>query len=217
MTTASEHYFFRLISGNVLIIALVFTVAGVVSYHSLNAAYLHEIETHQLEMTGVAKEFMESLCTSDEQADRLCKQFVAAAAAHPAGSGQGGLSEMPLRLTVIAADGRVLGDSHSDPAAMPNHKTADRPEVIQALEGQTGVDTRKSGTLAIEYRYVAMPLSRDGHLVGAVRVAMPVVAITHVQTVVRNILLWTGIVSVVAFALLGALVEWVWQGLKKRA
>src|SRR5919106_1536038 len=37
------------------------------------------------------------------------------------------------RATLIAADGLVLADSHSDPAVMENH--ASRPEVQDALNG----------------------------------------------------------------------------------
>ncbi len=41
-----------------------------------------------------------------------------------------------LRLTLIARDGTVLGDSEADPATLDNH--ADRPEVAQALAGHEG-------------------------------------------------------------------------------
>jgi hypothetical protein len=49
-----------------------------------------------------------------------------------------------MRVTVITADERVLGDSHSDPARMVNHKTEDRPEVLAALAGKPGRHLRQS-------------------------------------------------------------------------
>ena len=45
------------------------------------------------------------------------------------------------RVTLIALDGRVLGDSAELPELMENH--ADRPEVIDAAAGQRGVSLRR--------------------------------------------------------------------------
>lgn len=75
------------------------------------------------------------------------------------------------RLTLIAADGRVIGDSSHDPAAMPNH--GDRPEVRRALAGEVGVSRRFSQTLRTHLLYVAIPLRREGRVAGVVRVARP--------------------------------------------
>lgn len=63
------------------------------------------------------------------------------------------------RITVIAVDGEVRADSASDPAQMENH--ADRPEVVQALRGELGVDSRLSETVGVSFRYVALPVA-DG-------------------------------------------------------
>ena len=60
-----------------------------------------------------------------------------------------------MRLTVVAADGRVLGDSHELAEVMDNH--ADRPEVVAALAGTTGTSTRYSSTLGHQRMYVAVP------------------------------------------------------------
>jgi two-component system phosphate regulon sensor histidine kinase PhoR len=58
------------------------------------------------------------------------------------------------RITVILADGIVVGDSVEDPALMDNH--ADRPEIIAALAGQIGRSTRYSSTLDHQRMYVAV-------------------------------------------------------------
>ncbi len=76
------------------------------------------------------------------------------------------------RLTLIAADGTVLGDSDGDPASMENHAT--RPEVVQALRDGSGESQRRSATLDKELLYVAVPMARDGAVIGVVRVALPV-------------------------------------------
>ncbi len=63
-----------------------------------------------------------------------------------------------LRVTFIDAKGKVLADSAADASQMATH--ADRPEVVKALNGETGTDTRVSSTLGIETIYAAR-LVRD--------------------------------------------------------
>lgn len=63
--------------------------------------------------------------------------------------------EIGSRITVIAVDGTVLADSVRDPVTMENH--AARPEVVAALTGSVGVDSRLSETVGISFRYVAIP------------------------------------------------------------
>lgn len=74
------------------------------------------------------------------------------------------------RATIIDHSGKVLADSEADSAVMENHAT--RPEFVEALEGQTGQNSRKSHTLGIDFRYVAAPTS-----FGAVRLAYPLSSI----------------------------------------
>jgi two-component system phosphate regulon sensor histidine kinase PhoR len=76
-----------------------------------------------------------------------------------------------MRITFIAPDGVVLGDSHDDPAIMENH--ADRPEIKQAIASGFGASTRYSPTLRQRMFYVALPLERAEGVVGIVRVAIP--------------------------------------------
>jgi len=64
-----------------------------------------------------------------------------------------------LRVTIVAADGTVLGDSAQDASTMENH--AGRPEIAAALRGVTGSDTRLSATQGIEQMYVAVPATLD--------------------------------------------------------
>lgn len=93
---------------------------------------------------------------------------------------------------------------------MANHKTPDRPEILRALEGQTGEDMRRSETLGVPHRYVAMPIRQGGQVVGAVRVSLPVVAISEGEAVIQQTILWTVVMGMVVFALVGALVNWIW-------
>ena len=66
------------------------------------------------------------------------------------------------RVTLVALDGRVLGDSAvsgADLAAMENHAT--RPEVREALTSGRGVSIRHSATVGQDFLYVAVPVRRD--------------------------------------------------------
>ena len=75
-----------------------------------------------------------------------------------------------LRVTLIAIDGSVLGDSRSEPATMENH--AERPEFVQALGGKVATAFRASPTLGIDMAYAAAPVMVEGQIAGALRVAM---------------------------------------------
>ncbi len=70
------------------------------------------------------------------------------------------------RLTIVARDGSVLGDSEADPRQMDNH--LDRPEVAAALSGKRGSSIRLSPTVRVKFLYVAVPYPE-----GALRLAVP--------------------------------------------
>ncbi len=75
-----------------------------------------------------------------------------------------------LRITVIAPDGTVLGDSDMDPRGMESH--AGRPEVLAALAGGISTSMRNSTTLGLKMAYAAAPLFDGGNVAGILRVAM---------------------------------------------
>jgi two-component system phosphate regulon sensor histidine kinase PhoR len=104
------------------------------------------------------------------------------------------------RVTIIAADGTVLGESDEDPAQMDNH--ASRPEIRQAaLEGQ-GSSIRYSQTLGADMLYAAVPLEMDGEIVGYARLALPLQLVqANVDQLQRAILIAALIAAVVAIVL----------------
>ena len=96
--------------------------------------------------------------------------------------------ETATRITVIHFSGEVWGDSDEDPQKMENH--AGRPEVKAALRGDRGVFTRYSDTLQQEMMYVAIPLEKDGEIVGVVRTSISVSEIdTTLGSINRKIVL----------------------------
>lgn len=91
------------------------------------------------------------------------------------------------RISFIAADGTVLGDS-SVPAArvreIKNHR--DRPEMIAAMAGGRGRDVRVSETTGERFLYTAVPARLGGKTVGVVRAAYPLTAIEEKEARVRH-------------------------------
>ena len=79
------------------------------------------------------------------------------------------------RLTVVLPDGKVVGDSWESPERMENH--ADRPEIIDALDGRPGVSLRYSQTIKETLRYAAVPIRRGDKTIGVIRAAIPLSAI----------------------------------------
>jgi two-component system, OmpR family, phosphate regulon sensor histidine kinase PhoR len=82
--------------------------------------------------------------------------------------------EIHARITFIAGDGTVRGDSEV-PAkllgTLENH--LDRPEVRDALRGTAGSSARYSATLHTTMLYVALPLTTKGGEKGVIRLALP--------------------------------------------
>ena len=92
-----------------------------------------------------------------------------------------------LRVTIVAADGRVLADSENDPAGMENHLK--RPEVAAALAGRIGTDRRVSATEATQQLYVAVPAVSGGRRV-AFRVSQPLAVVEELARTSRQLGLW---------------------------
>lgn len=108
------------------------------------------------------------------------------------------------RVTIIAADGRVLGESHEDRAQMENH--AGRPEIVQAqLTGQ-GSATRYSQTVDYDMLYVATTVRSRGALVGFVRLAVP---LSQVQANLNHLQRAWGLATLAAAALAALLAVWI--------
>ncbi len=103
------------------------------------------------------------------------------------------------RVTLIAADGVVLGDSDvsaSDLPGLENHAT--RPEVEQALATGEGEGERLSTTVQQPMVYAAVRFERAGSVAGVARVAELLSEVERARADMRR-LIWIG--SAVALAL----------------
>jgi two-component system phosphate regulon sensor histidine kinase PhoR len=112
--------------------------------------------------------------------------------------------KMGSRVTIIALDGRVLGDSETDSTHMDNH--GHRQEIQQAsLEG-TGMAIRFSDTLKYNFLYIAKKIMKGPQPQGYIRLSVPLRDIDRSINVLR-----IKILSVVVSTLLAAGIFSLWQ------
>jgi len=109
--------------------------------------------------------------------------------------------KLNLRITVIDKDGKVLGDSETDPSSMNSHK--DRLEIIKAIQNGFGQSTRPSDTLGYNMKYVAVRLGEPNQVLGVVRLAVPFSKVQlELRTIYRVVLF--GVISAVVIVLIVA-------------
>lgn len=108
--------------------------------------------------------------------------------------------ETGVRVTVVAPDGKVIGDSTSDPSLMDNH--LDRPEVQAALQNGSGSSQRFSHTLQSQLLYFAVAVKREGQIVAIIRAALPFEPVSALMSSLR----WRLALGGIAVALL---VVWI--------
>ena len=107
------------------------------------------------------------------------------------------------RVTLIRPDGRVVADSDvsaADLGRLDNHR--ERPEVRAALAGRVGRDQRTSGSLGAPLLYVAVPIGDGTRVLGALRLALPLAAVTSAYEDLQQVMLAGGLVALaVAFGI----------------
>jgi two-component system phosphate regulon sensor histidine kinase PhoR len=94
--------------------------------------------------------------------------------------------DLGVRLTVIGADGRVLGESTRSSESLENH--GDRPEVRAALGSGSGRAVRYSMTVGSRLLYTAWRQARGGET-RVIRTAMPLTAVAANVAHLRRLVL----------------------------
>ena len=188
-TTFQTKFFFAALSAAVIALA----VAGVLFATTMRRQIDAKIETTLVAEAGMAAELLgrgvplTSVAELDAEADRL-----------------GAL--IGARVTFIASEGRVVGDSAETlegVAAMENH--AQRPEILDAGARGRGRSQRYSATLKIDMLYVAVPVRHPA--IAFVRVALP---LTDIRNQLKPIL--TATLTALGIALLGgAAMAWLFS------
>ena len=167
------------------------SVIAVTAYcsHAFRHVYYNKVRSELNRFALVAAEEVHMVLRAEGEAklDDVCKEI-----------GHTGRGE--IRLTVVLPSGKVVGDSHDDPAKMLNH--SDRPEIIDALQRDFGSSIRPSPTLGETMMYVAVPMKEQGKLVGVVRTAIAVTEIDHALRAIYMNILWVGAVIAAGAAVL---------------
>ncbi|MCD6168617.1 MAG: PAS domain S-box protein [Caldisericia bacterium] len=104
------------------------------------------------------------------------------------------------RITIVGSDGVVWGDSEKNPEEMENHKN--RPEIIKALKGEIGTSIRYSKTTKEYMLYVAVPIRRDGEIIGVARASMFMKSIYNLINTLKTRLIFSTLLSSIAALLL---------------
>jgi two-component system, OmpR family, phosphate regulon sensor histidine kinase PhoR len=164
--------------------AIALVVAGLLMAETTRRAGNARLEETLVEEARLAAELLQSaepLDHPDAEADRM-----------------GNL--VSARVTLIAADGGVIGDSSEPVDVLPtleNHIA--RPEIVAAAHGGIGRARRHSATLGIDMMYVAASVHHPQ--IAFVRLALP---LTDVRDQARAIILVTA--SALGLALIGSMV-----------
>ncbi len=174
---------------------------------------------------GIAGLFLEKERRSsiEQQIERELSHYAAAARERMAESQAEGLSQVDLladrlgaataiRITIIALDGRVLGDSNltlDELRRVENH--GGRPEVQDALAQGKGIYRRYSTTVGTDMLYVALPFG-EPETRGTVRAAKPLAEVDRAIAELHIALLFTGILALLLALLLGGLASHLLTG-----
>jgi two-component system phosphate regulon sensor histidine kinase PhoR len=177
-------------------VALVLILVGVYLDAALQSIASEALEVRLATAARLLHDEARALVVVNASAPSL--QAFALRASRPTGS----------RVTLIAADGRVLADSGVALQELPgveNH--ANRPEVKAALAGGLGRDTRTSTTVHERLFYVGLPIAEGGRIVGVVRLALPLAVVTASYRAIGNVLLAGGVLALVVASGIGIFVS----------
>jgi two-component system phosphate regulon sensor histidine kinase PhoR len=115
--------------------------------------------------------------------------------------------DLGLRVTIIDASGKVMGDTELDGEALrsvENH--AGRPEVLETMRGGAGRAVRYSRTLAENMLYTASRIDPGDPGRGVVRLAVPLTDVKRAQREIRGPILVAALLSVLLAAGFGWIV-----------
>lgn len=154
----------------------------------LEAFAVENLEARLTTAAGLLCDGARRLLRDHADADRV--HGFAVDAARPSGA----------RVTLIAPDGVVLGDSEVVPRDLPdleNH--ASRPEVHAALSGRRAHDVRRSATVNVPLFYVAVPIPGEseggGRVIGVLRLALPLAVVTASYERLHRVMVLGGLIA----------------------
>ncbi len=173
------------------LVLILLTLAGTVIYISsyIREIYIRELSNDLLNSARLLREELDTTfadISANTDLDELARDWS---------------KLVQARLTLISADGTVIGESHDDRTRMDNHSS--RLEILDAKSKGEGTSIRFSHTEGYDMLYAAVPVTSDATtLTGYIRLAVP---LSKVQETIRHlqntILLFSLIAMVVAVVL----------------
>jgi two-component system phosphate regulon sensor histidine kinase PhoR len=147
--------FIRIYGGVCVIIATAAAVILLFSFKAIRSAYLDDQAAH---LGNLAEVLMPRALVGLKEKPEALEAFVRDLG-----------PKIRARITVVDPSGAVLADSEGAPERMESHQY--RPEVFQALKGETARSVRRSSTVKADMLYMSFPLIEEGKVVGALRVS----------------------------------------------
>ncbi len=191
-------FFWRVFLGTALLLVLVVATCVWLILGAFDRFYAQEMESHLRKHAEILRYQVEPIFDG-AYAARLDE------IARAAGSAEG----EEARVTFIAPDGTVYGDSSADATGMENH--AGREEVRLALRDGWGATTRYSNTVHREMMYFALRLGTPDDLRGFVRVAMPMRRVISRAQAARQIFLRIAVTVLAAAVVLALWLARLWS------
>ncbi len=176
----------RIILPYVLLILAVMLALGIYLSSFIKQTYLNDLES--------------KLTTEASMLSRILTPDLEAAGSNPNLDLQAKYwaAILGARVTIIAPDGTVWGESQENRLQMGNHST--RPEVMAALKNGVGSSTRYSQTTGYWMMYTAAKVESGQHLLGIVRVALPLQQVqanlAHLQRILAGVTIVLAVLAV---------------------
>jgi two-component system phosphate regulon sensor histidine kinase PhoR len=169
------------------LLLITFLLIGIGMTLFVRAFYLETVRTRLVEEARIAGELIKPVLSGypDTTGVEELKGFVESLG-----------EQTNARITLVAPDGTVLGDTFHDAALMDNH--LNRPEIRAALQGYLESSIRYSNTVDQDMLYTAVALEANGEHIGFLRIALP---LEQLNSAVRRALLWL-LAGLLAFMLL---------------
>lgn len=149
--------FWKIFGGYLIIIALFGAVLLGLSFKAIRTAYVEDQVLHLKHLNEVLMTHVPALLKSEDSGD--LEPFIKDIG-----------KRTKVRITVVRPDGTVLADSEEASERMDSHQY--RPEIFQALKGQTGRSTRRSSTVRADMLYMGFPIFEEGRVIGVLRLSM---------------------------------------------
>ncbi len=181
----------RLFATSILLVSVVGLVSGVYLERVLRSWLEARIESNLFLLTKTSRQFVETAPGNDtlQQMDRFADRLGRSSGA---------------RVTIIASDGVVLGDSElnlQQVREVENH--GGRPEIRAAARSGSGSSRRYSATIRTHMLYVAVPYQRHDRT-GVVRLSVPLAEVDAAIGRLRLLLLLAGLLGLVVSVIVSA-------------